>query len=73
MGAGYMGPGFGLRYPVETIGSDDDFRKDVQPKPEQGTVQNIATTTTVVSSGVKIATPETYELYPTSPSGILAA
>jgi len=73
MGAGYMGPGFGLRYPVETIGSDDDFRKDVKPKPDQGTVQNIATTTTVVSSGVKIATPETYELYPTSPSGIVAA
>ena len=73
MGAGYMGPGFGLRYPVETIGSDDDVRKDVKPKPDQGTVQNIATTTTVVSSGVKIATPETYELYPTSPSGIVAA
>jgi len=73
MAMGYRGPGFGLKYPLETVGSDDDFSKDVQPKPDQGTVQNIATTTTVVSSGVKIATPETYELYPTSPSGIVAA
>lgn len=82
MGAGYMGPGFGLRYPVSTIGNEDDVSNDIvfrgtpfkakifSPVPEQGIGQpNIP----IVSSPVKVATPETYELYPTSPSGIVAA
>ena len=78
MGAGYMGPGFGLRYPGPTVGGPEDFANDYEPEekkkvsstPEQGIGQTIIP---VVSSAVKVATPETYELYPTSLERVVAA
>jgi hypothetical protein len=40
-------------------------------KPDQGI--GIGNNISTISSGVKVATPETYELYPTSPEKIVAA
>jgi hypothetical protein len=40
-------------------------------KPDQGI--GVGNTISTISSGVKVATPETYELYPTSPEKIVAA
>jgi hypothetical protein len=76
MAMGYRGPGLGFN-PGLKVGSYEDFandyvqeeKKEITATPNQGIGQiNVP----VISSGVKIATPETYELYPTSPSGILA-
>lgn len=77
MGMGYMGPGFGLR-PGMRVGSDDDFARDYVPEekkevraiPEQGIGQ---ISVPVISGGVKVATPETYELYPSSVERVVAA
>ena len=76
MGAGYMGPGFGLRYPTMKVGSDEDFandyvKEDVSPIPQQSVYPD--SNYQLVSKAVKVATPETYELYPTSQSAIAAA
>ncbi len=77
MAMGYRGPGLGFN-PGLKVGSYEDFandyvqegKKEITATPNQGIGQiNVP----VVSSGVNIATPETYELYPTSPSGIVAA
>ena len=78
MAMGYMGPGFRGRSPGLIVGGPEDFANDYTPEekkkvtstPNQGIGQpNIP----IIASAVKIATPETYELYPTSPSGIVAA
>jgi hypothetical protein len=80
MGAGFMGPGFGLRYPGPTIGSPEDFAKDYKPEEDKKKVTSTPEGTIgvdriipIVSSAVKVATPETYELYPSSPSAVVAA
>jgi hypothetical protein len=76
MGAGYMGPGFGLRYPVNTIGSEEDFANDYEPEKVSPVPQERVSTDSgyqLVPAAVKVATPEIYELYPTSPSAVVAA
>jgi hypothetical protein len=45
-------------------------QRPVKATPDQGDNQ---TNIPIVSRGVKVATPETYELYPTSPEKIVAA
>lgn len=73
MGAGFMGPGFGLRYPVERVADEvfDIERKPLNAVPEQTFDANPPYQ--LVSKAVKVATPETYELYPTSPSAVVGA
>lgn len=71
-----MGPS-----PVMRIGDEggasqeiliDSFQRQrpIKAKPQESFIQP---SIPVISNAVKIATPETYELYPTSPSGIVAA
>jgi hypothetical protein len=54
------------------IPEDDDWNPKLFPaKPGQGI--GVGNNVSTISSGVKVATPETYELYPTSPEKIVAA
>jgi hypothetical protein len=76
MAMGYMGPSPVMRNVDENSDRQeiiiDSFQnqRPIKAKPETGSNQsNIP----IVSRGVKVATPETYELYPTSPEKIVAA
>ena len=80
MGAGYMGPGFGFRNTGPTVGSPEDFANDYEPEDVGGDVDATPRGTIgtnlpyqLVSRAVKVATPETYELYPTSLSAVAGA
>jgi hypothetical protein len=67
MGIGYMGPSPVMR---NLDDASDEVKEKVKPTPETGFNQsNIP----IVSRAVKVATPETYELYPTSPEKFVAA